>query len=72
MYKIDKNLSLNEYFPKSIKTKTKDDKGKSYSDRTGRETYRKTNRKTIEIYKIDIKMKSKYKSFLKWIIYKSL
>ena len=42
--KIDKNLPSNEYFPKSISTKPKNDQGKSYSDRTDRETDRETLR----------------------------
>ena len=36
--------SLNEYFPKSISTKPKNDQGKSYSDRTDRETNRETEK----------------------------
>ena len=43
--KIDINLPSNEYFPKSISTKPKNDQGKSYSDRTNRETEKQTNRK---------------------------
>ena len=35
--KIDINLPLNEYFPKSISTKPKNDQGKSYSDRTDKQ-----------------------------------
>ena len=48
--KIDKNLPSNEYFPKSIVTKPKNDQGKSYSDRIDRETDRETD---IENYNID-------------------
>ena len=44
--KIDKNLSSNEYFPKSISTKPKNDQGKSYSDRTDKETKRQRNKET--------------------------
>ena len=36
-WKIDINLPSNEYFPKSIKTKPKNDQGKSYNDRTKRQ-----------------------------------
>ena len=49
--KIDKNLPSNEYFPKSIVTKPKNDQGKSYSDRTDRETDRETD---IENYNISL------------------
>ena len=44
--KIDKNLPSNVYFPKSINTKPKNDQGKSYSDRTDRETEKQRNRET--------------------------
>ena len=50
------NLSLNEYFPKSISTKPKTDQGKNYSDRTDKETDRETEKQTdIENYNIDCK-----------------
>ena len=50
----DKNLPSNEYFPKSISTKPKNDQGKSYSDRTDRQTDKETNReRDIENYNID-------------------
>ena len=49
--KIDINLPSNEYFPKSIVTKPKNDQGKSYNDRTDRQTNRETD---IENYNIDI------------------
>ena len=48
--KIDINLPSNEYFPKSISTKPKNDQGKSYSDRTDKETNKETD---IEYYYID-------------------
>ena len=35
--KIDINHHSNEYFPKSINTKPKNDQGKSYSDRTNKQ-----------------------------------
>ena len=38
---------------KSISTKAKNDQGKSYSDRTNRQTNRVTNKQTIEFYNID-------------------
>ena len=47
--KIDINLPSKEYFPKSIVTKPKNDQGKSYSDRTNKQT----NKQTIETYNID-------------------
>ena len=48
------NLPSNEYFPKSIDTKPKNDQGKSYSDRTNKQTKRQTNKeKDIENYNID-------------------
>ena len=37
---IDRNHRSNEFFPKSINTKPKNDQGKSYSDRTDRKTER--------------------------------
>ena len=43
--KIDINLPSNEYFPKSINTKPKNDQGKSYSDRTDKETNKEKDRK---------------------------
>ena len=56
--KIDINLLSNEYFPKGINTKPKNDQDKSYSDRTNRETNKQTEKQTdIEdnnIYDIDI------------------
>ena len=55
MYKIDKNLPLNEYFPKSIKTKPKKDQGKSYNNWTDRQTNSKTNKNTFMIQKPDLK-----------------
>ena len=48
---VDINLSSDEYFPKSINTKPKNDQGKSYSDRTDRRT---EGQKDIENYNIDI------------------
>ena len=42
--KIDINLPSDEYFPKSISTKPKNDQGKSYSDWTDKQSERKTNR----------------------------
>ena len=42
--KIDKNLPSNEYFPKSINTKPKNDQGKSYSDWTNRQRDKETKR----------------------------
>ena len=42
--KIDINLPSNEYFPKSISTKPKNDQGKSYSDRTNRQTERQRDK----------------------------
>ena len=47
--KIDINLPSNEYFPKSINTKPKNDQGKSYSDRTEKQTEKQTD---IENYNI--------------------
>ena len=47
--KIDINLPSNEYFPKSIVTKPKNDQGKSYSDRTDRQKDRKKDRRTLRI-----------------------
>ena len=47
--KIDINLPSNEYFPKSIVTKPKNDQGKSYSDRTDKQN----DKQTIEFYNID-------------------
>ena len=44
--KIDINLPSNEYFPKSIKTKPKNDQGKSYSDRTEKQRNKQRNRET--------------------------
>ena len=44
--KIDINLPSDEYFPKSINTKPKNDQGKSYSDRTDRKTERQKDRRT--------------------------
>ena len=53
--KIDINLPSNEYFPKSINTKPKNDQGKSYSDRTDRQRDKETKRqRDIENYNIDI------------------
>ena len=40
------NLHSNEYFPKSINTKPKNDQGKNYSDRTDRQRNKETNRET--------------------------
>ena len=40
------NLPSNEYFPKSISTKPKNDQGKSYSDRTDRQRNRETEKQT--------------------------
>ena len=49
------NLPSDEYFPKSIKTKPKNDQGKIYSDRTDRQRNKETNRATdIENYNIDM------------------
>ena len=42
--KIYINLPSNEYFPKSINTKPKNDQGKSYSNRTDRQTKKQRNR----------------------------
>ena len=42
--KIDINLPSDEYFPKSINTKSKNDQGKSYSDRTDKETNKQRNK----------------------------
>ena len=41
---IDINHRSNEYFPKSINTKPKNDQGKSYSDRTDKETKKQRNK----------------------------
>ena len=49
--KININYRSNEYFPKSINTKPKNNQGKSYSDRTDKETDKE---KDIENYNIDI------------------
>ena len=38
--KIDINFPSDEYFPISINTKPKNNQGKSYSDRTDKETKR--------------------------------
>ena len=38
------NLPSNEYFPKSIVTKLKNDQGKSYNDRTDRQRNKETDR----------------------------
>ena len=53
--KIDINLPSNEYFPKSISIKAKNDQGKSYSDRTNRQRNRQrdlscTNLEKLETY----------------------
>ena len=49
------NIRLNEYFPKSINTKPKNDQGKSYSDRTNKQRDKEKERrqKDIENYNID-------------------
>ena len=53
--KIDINHRLNEYFLKSIVTKPKNDQGKSYSDRTNKQTKKQRNKETdIENYNIDL------------------
>ena len=39
----------NEYFPKSINTKPKNDQGKSYNDQTDKQKDRKKDRKTLRI-----------------------
>ena len=53
MIKNRYNLPSNEYFPKSINTKPKNDQGKSYSDRTdrqrNRETEKQRNKQTLRI-----------------------
>ena len=46
MMKLDINHPSNEYFPISINTKSKNDKGKSYNDWVDRKINRKTNRQT--------------------------
>ena len=52
---MDINLPSNEYFPKSISTKPKNDHGKSYSDRTDKETKKQKDKETDnENYNIDI------------------
>ena len=47
--KIDINLPSIEYFLKSISIKAKNDQGKSYSDRTNRETEKQTEKQTLRI-----------------------
>ena len=47
--KIDINHRSNEYFPKSINTKPKNDQGKSYSDRTDKQRNRETEKQTLRI-----------------------
>ena len=49
--KININLPSNEYFPKSINTKPKNDQGKSYNNWTNKETDKETD---IENYNIDM------------------
>ena len=44
--KIDINLPSNEYFPKSISTKPKNNQGKSYSDRTNRQKDKEKDKET--------------------------
>ena len=51
--KIDVNLPSNEYFPKSVVTKPKNDQGKSYIGWTDRQTDRQRDKETdIENYNI--------------------